>query len=269
MRANEEAKALHGEIGAFVGSKPYTAIYELQSEDGKDSEYCARIKFRPIHPFWNVRIGEILHNFRASLDNAIWELVKRNGNTPKRFLHAFPITDSDRAFHGGPGIGRPGISRLQGVDDAVMTIVEAFQPYKARDYGLDPHRHPFWVLRELSDIDKHRTLHVTVLAARVQEKMTIVTPDGVQLTDCDPIVERHWLVDGARMFGFTANRPVADREVQVQTEFAFRVVFDQQTVAEVPAVGGLNIMTVLRFIDDEVKAIGMGLRAVAEIAEGH
>src|SRR3990172_9343304 len=86
-RANEQAKALYEEIGTFMRAQPYTTLYELQSKEGENFEYLARLKFRPLNPMWNVRIGEILHNVRASLDNAIWELVRRNHHVPSRFIH--------------------------------------------------------------------------------------------------------------------------------------------------------------------------------------
>ncbi|MGE0057726.1 MAG: hypothetical protein AB7T32_07055, partial [Dehalococcoidia bacterium] len=124
-------------------------------------------------------------------------------------------------------------------------------------------------LRELSDIDKHSALHLTLMAARVLEKVDISYPDWIEITGADAIINRRWLVDGAELFSFLTDRPISNGDVEMRTKFEFRVVFDQATVARLPAVRGLNIMTVLKEIDDEVKALLMSLRAVSEIAKGY
>jgi hypothetical protein len=53
-------------------------------------------------------------------------------------------------------------SRGGKVDSRMMALVEAAQPYLRVD---DPTEHPLWLVREMSNIDKHRLLITATIAA--------------------------------------------------------------------------------------------------------
>lgn len=97
-------------------------------------------------------VGEVLHNFRSSLDYLAWALVKHTG---KRQLTArqareiqFPMASKRASFQSQWS------SRLRGVPIVpYQAIIDDFQPYRRTAAGR-----AMRTLRNLSDADKHRLL---------------------------------------------------------------------------------------------------------------
>jgi hypothetical protein len=111
---------------------------------------------------WATVIGDCVHNLRSALDHLAHELVVLGGGTPKsgRNGTAFPIYDSRLGPNGGPRIVQ--ITTVQGnVAADVLAFIEGLQPYERTD---EPLGHPLWVLSELDNMDKHRTLALTGVA---------------------------------------------------------------------------------------------------------
>ena len=51
---------------------------------------------------------------------------------------------------------------MNGLSDAAIAMLRSTQPFPALDGGTGQgHDSPLWHLKELSDCDKHRTLHLT------------------------------------------------------------------------------------------------------------
>jgi hypothetical protein len=100
---------------------------------------------------FGVILGDWLHNLRCALDHVIWQLVLLNGKKPTR-SNAFPIRDTKTGFDNT--VPR----ELRGLTASQRRLVEEFQPYRLAG---DPKQHSLAVLRDLSNIDKHRFVHVT------------------------------------------------------------------------------------------------------------
>src|SRR5437667_11229671 len=76
----------------------------------------------------------------------------------------FPIVgDENRkgASGKGPEMFKGQTNRIRGIDPKAQAIIEGLQPYQT---GAAWRRHPLWLLTELSNLDKHRLLHVTSTA---------------------------------------------------------------------------------------------------------
>jgi hypothetical protein len=97
-----------------------------------------------------VRVGEAIHNFRASLDSAIYALSGGKGRTQ------FPIEDREENFEarktGCLPNGEALAPFLKGVPDRERDLIQAVQPYEGVDWSRR--------VRTLSNRDKHRELIV-------------------------------------------------------------------------------------------------------------
>jgi hypothetical protein len=151
-RARNEIEGLHAEFDSYLDSQPYrpgvdfdprTRILTLSANIQKASD-----------PMWGVQVGEIVHNLRSALDHVVWELVILTTGRPPALptKNQFPIFKSHDGF------------RTRGIDDQLrcvrqdaVDLIQSEQPYRTGNYL----KHPLWHLQELSNIDKHRTLHIT------------------------------------------------------------------------------------------------------------
>lgn len=117
-------------------------------------------------------IGECVQSYRSALDHLAYQLLIANtkGRIPVKFSKRseFPIFNSGPKFRGkfnrkGEPLAGSGWARIQGIDSAAAAEIERLQPYHRRKR---PRSRILWQLQELSNIDKHRLLHVTQGAQR-------------------------------------------------------------------------------------------------------
>ncbi len=120
----------------------------LQSIDADVGAFLARDDVEP-PAYLGVLVGDFLHNLRCVLDHLVWQLVLLNEQEPS-YRHQFPITDKPGAFAGAT-------DSLRGVATEHQALIEQFQPYHVD--GGNPSQHMLAVLRDLSNIDKHRFVH--------------------------------------------------------------------------------------------------------------
>lgn len=113
-----------------------------------------------IDPIVAAIAGDIVHNLRSALDHLAWQLVLLDGGQPDEET-SFPLHESATNKHGNPRvlIIKPGIR-----DTAIMSAVEAMQPYTEARYGHDPRTDGLGIIRRLDNIDKHRLLLTVVHA---------------------------------------------------------------------------------------------------------
>ncbi|MGO8905512.1 MAG: hypothetical protein ACLQMH_07815 [Solirubrobacteraceae bacterium] len=121
----------------------------------------------PLH--LGVIVGDILHNLRCVLDHLVWQLVELNGRKPGEH-NQFPIFDTPKAYKEKAG------RYLRGVASEHKTLIETFQPYHLDG---DPAYHNLAVLRDLSNIDKHRFVHPVVIVGEGDAREVQFTELGV------------------------------------------------------------------------------------------
>jgi len=117
-------------------------------------------------------IGECVHQYRSALDHLLFQLVLANcrGRPSARAERRaeFPIFDSGPKFRGKrkrkgvPSTGS-GRAKIQDIAPSAQAVIERLQPYHRRK---NPRALSLRQLQELSNIDKHRLLHVTYSAFR-------------------------------------------------------------------------------------------------------
>lgn len=153
-RAQHHLKELHVEVGKmFTKDEVCTPVPGLNAQ-GKP---ILRVKNVPEpDPRLGVIIGDVAHNLRSALDHLVYQLCIPSGASEPADPEApaFPITSSSRRWRGAQW-------RLDQAREGTKTRIERLQPYHRRK---DPDTRLLWQLRELSDIDKHRLLHVAPAA---------------------------------------------------------------------------------------------------------
>lgn len=160
-RADEHLKSIENHISKVVTTDPDRFVSQYDQRRGK-------VITRP-HPslfvdrdYWASIAGDFVHNLRSTLDHMAHQLLILQGGTPRlgRGGTAFPILDTKVGPRGGPR--QVHISGDVGTcGGEVLAYVESLQPYHR---GNAAHSDPLWVLSELDNMDKHRTLAMTVTA---------------------------------------------------------------------------------------------------------
>ena len=210
----------------------YSGAHELVREGGIASgEYRWRIKILHSPPVcWSPVIGEFLYNVHSALDHLAWELACRHSapSEPAGTV-TYPIFKNKTRFWRKNKTGdyhrQSGAHRLERVPDDAREYIEETQPYTQGDASP---WHPLWLLHELSNEDKHKTLHV-VVSALASNRLSI---DGLVGVEVGPAaVARGPLGDGAvvlRIAVRVVDGFVGEAQLQLHPEFALDVAFSEQ-----------------------------------------
>ena len=155
-RAKSELEALHLAMRALSGSYQHRVVateYNPQSR-----RYALRMRIPQLPPDdWGVATGEIAHNFRAALDNLVWQLALLDNNEgyllglKRAEKPQFPIYIDAKTFQ---------YQGIQCLAKEHQATIERSQPYHA---GREAATQPLTLLQELNNADKHRVLPVTVI----------------------------------------------------------------------------------------------------------
>jgi hypothetical protein len=170
-RAEHHFRRLDAVITSYVERSPY--VPESKGTDkGNTRMVDTYVRLHePVPEILPLVVGDFLHNLRSSLDHLARGLVETQGNRPSDnppYATAFPI------HRDPPGRGRAQITG--GVHPRALAIVESLQPYNAPNGNS--REHPLYVLNHLSNIDKHRTLHLPVVALAGAEMTFRVGREG-------------------------------------------------------------------------------------------
>jgi hypothetical protein len=104
---------------------------------------------------WGVLIGDCIQNLRAALDHAAFQLVSEPTRSTEPDSITFPIFDNPKVFEAW----KKKQAWINAIDPQAVSIIDSLQPGGT----LSPHEHILWKLYRLSNIDKHRTVHVAAL----------------------------------------------------------------------------------------------------------
>lgn len=155
--AVQQVRALERDMDAWVATKPYEIAHHMEAQTGEDI-YTAMLREEP-DPLWSVRTGECLYGFRSALDHLALELAdKFTPTAPAAVVEGseFPI------FGSRAPTGAELKKRIGAIDPAAQAIIEALQPHHRGD--PDYTRDPLWMLNELCNVDKHRSLNIVVVS---------------------------------------------------------------------------------------------------------
>jgi hypothetical protein len=161
-RAKQHVEALDRELSPISDINSYVITKDIDNTTGEHI-----YSFQKVPPMPNgieLLFGEMLYNFRCSLDHLIWQLVLSEGNTPTQ-RNEFPIFNDISTYERKKG------SKLKGVSNAVVTIVDVLQPCYST--GENDYWKYLWYLQVLSNTDKHR--HLILSRRTLWETIRIAT----------------------------------------------------------------------------------------------
>ena len=235
QRAGEQIDALQAEMIGVLNTEPYPymprAHFDKQSQNLIVSVHVQKLP----EPMWGIKVGEIVHNLRSCLDHIVWQLVvHKHGRPPVTKMNQFPIFETEAGFDDR------GVKKfLHDVGSDAIDLIRSEQPFKTRQ---DTIKMPLWNLKELSDVDKHRRLHLTgamVSAFDVKfaplkfpVKIAVIEQRDTGPIQADAVLWRGF-VHGATEW------PFANRDVHFK--LTVDIAFDQGT----PAVGGWIVVGTL------------------------
>lgn len=158
-----------GVLAWFDGNEHFS--HNVEPDPDNSGQFLLKVSADkiPIAPC-SLVIGDVVQNLRSGLDHLVYELAA---------THTDPITKKDARNSQFPIIGdesAKGVtgngpvawknnalpSQLKCISPSAQSIIEKLQPYQL---GTSFRNHPLWRLAELSNIDKHRMLHVSAAYA--------------------------------------------------------------------------------------------------------
>lgn len=248
-RAQEHFDALHAAIDAVVAASPDELITKLDSQ-ANEHVFGINGGLDPLPSVFPLIIGDCLHNLRSSLDYLVYELSGRPAGEPSRQT-AFPICDSPHAYFGTRGNPNRAASRkVSQVDSAAAAAIERLQPYNREDGN--PHGDPLWLLSELSNEDKHRTLPVVRAYLLSMGAIDYVTQDDKFLFRREVPERTVAFEDSTDLFRLPIPPDiVAGYKMNVDTYVSFDVAFGDTIVSRGENVYGV-LCLILRHIEDVV-----------------
>jgi hypothetical protein len=152
-RSSKVFEELTATLGTYLERRPFEpeGAYEPASND-----WVVRFRVHEEPPIeCAVVIGDVIHDLRSAVDHLAWQLVIANGAEPTARTQ-FPIYSTEQSY---------GAERAQqvlvGMSDEDKRTIESFQPFR-QDAAAD-RPHELAVLQELSNVDKHRVVHATLI----------------------------------------------------------------------------------------------------------
>ncbi|HEU5319020.1 MAG TPA: hypothetical protein VFX49_23115 [Chloroflexota bacterium] len=196
---------------------------------------------------WGIVVGEAIQNLRIALDYVACELTletrRRLGKRAPKVRDdniAFPILLTPHSTNGKTGKVTKGgewkrVTRGQGaiagVPRRVQAMLKKLQPFYRRKPPAAAEGHPLWLLRTLSNRDKHRAISVVSFAGEaLQFKIRFLDPDAASKP---PRIRDLW----RREFG-----PLVD-----DTEVARLRFFHEVPFAQLAALGEVPMQVYHRF----------------------
>ena len=220
-RAHEHADSLENLILAWGNPKPQRFVTEVDDDTDPDYvhlRYLVRISSPLPSNTLSQILGDCINNYRAVLEHLIWELS---------VFHSGPNPPSPQRIKFPSRLSGTGSGGLHAVSSVVVTEVQWLHANCAsKNPGDLP---PFHMLCELSNVDKHSTIHVVYHYA----KDVKITTNPVIIGTCAEIVhDASPLKDGTVIARIAVPRPLwtpEQMEVHAVTEHGIVIAQTSRT----------------------------------------
>ncbi|HVT38197.1 MAG TPA: hypothetical protein VHE78_04080 [Gemmatimonadaceae bacterium] len=187
-------------VDAFIKNEPYKLSVKFDAQEDAYIAWLTEVTDMPAE--WRLMLGDIIQNTRSALDALTYALACKNLGGPPSDRQViqiqFVIVDDPGNWPGECG------RRLSCLHPDAVTVIHGLQPCHRTDRTK---RHALSVLRDLSNVDKHRHI-VLALAAAASSGITIThpaIPGGTEVVDGyvgpiekDTMVARWQYVAGGR-----------------------------------------------------------------------
>ena len=161
-RGLDQLKRLEVEIRDFIESPAGAIDFQY---DAQDLEVVGTISITKEVPLILATIiGEIVYDFRSTLDHLIYALTFKELKRPLDGTE-FPIFKDDALYsqlnRKGDPDRRSGLYKIRGITNpTARAIIRDFQPFTNLERGRNPENHFLWMLHEVNNADKHRRLQL-------------------------------------------------------------------------------------------------------------
>ena len=239
-RAHRHIEELKREAQTFHDSRPYE-LYATDEPETGDRYVRVRVKAQVPILFGTI-IGEIIHNLRAALDQAAWELVISNGGNPTNQIY-FPIGKDERDLELSIK------AKLMGASEKSKNTIRKIRPFRGGNDSI-------WKVHALDILDKHRAIipvgsclsHVTFDFTRLMRAMPGWSDLPTMPIAIRPADRLFPLKDGAAVLHHKAGTISADDN----PTFTFDIAFGEGQI-----VDGEPVLPTLQELTDAVAgAIG-------------
>lgn len=243
--AHQHIDALQRDIDDFLDREPYEATLKYND---KQARYVATIHAREEPPLerWGLMVGDIVHNLRSALDSlafAVW--VSDMGRLPSEDeAKAIQFVITDNAAFWNSERKR----RLSTMHPSVHAVFEKLQPYRR---GHPKPRDLLAVLRDISNVDKHRRVSVVMAVAN---EAGITVSDGISPTQTIS-GWRGRLVRDTEIASFDvrdSSGALIPRENHPDMDVSGKLAFDIRFGDGFPGFGG-NVVPVLRAMASHIE----------------
>jgi hypothetical protein len=254
-RAEEHMTALDEEWKAFGKTQSYKAVHEFKPDTGEWNTYLRLAKPIPIK--LSAILGDALNNMRSGLDHLVCRFVELHKSTVGKH-HSFPIYGDGADYDARVNQPRGKRDRPEPLDGlpaggAERALIEAAQPYHR---GKDWREHPLAILNKMTNVDKHRAIHVADSYPQATNALDLLTwiPDDAELID-------HTLI-------WQPGQPLEDRthiarlrfsDVHPATEVNVKVTFPLVLAFEDPEPGSHqgSVADILEYVSEIVRRAEM------------
>jgi len=248
-RAEQHLKALDQSIEQWVTRD----LIKVSTDRDRHGRVLIRLTKAPeVPPEWHARLGEFVHNLRSTLDHLAFQLNGAgSGDPPPNYGSSqFPI------FERGPDYRSKSRKMTRCMPPRAVAALERMQPYHRRK---DPDTRWLAVLRDLSNIDKHRRFPIT--ATTFQGTWFSLSLAGHRATDHE--IYYRPLRDNAIVASFEVPSLPPDVEPTVDFHYSLAVELERRGEPEPLALPGKRapLIYVLRKTRDFVAD-----RALPELA---
>ncbi len=242
-RATEHLYTLDAALAAFLKPDCYEIVNDAEVigkvSTPPDAPVRAVLRRRVIFKrnppllYWGTIIGDVVHNLRSALDHIVYTISYR-GN-PAEFANdnttAFPICDQSNTFHARRRREWKPLHEIRGIPPEAQAIIEGLQPYNRGNVAMKSD--PLWILREMDDIDKHRTIHISgwsahAIALDITELMPGVRLHSHSIRPTGAIESGAILVE----IDYSADFAIVNPDVPamyMDKEFLFTIAFSDDT----------------------------------------
>jgi hypothetical protein len=174
--AEEHRKELHAEIRKWCQSDPVETIRTSETHGSKATiRYVAKFRQHPPLQRWGLMFGDFVHNARSALDHLVYAIAFRESggrglpeNVQKKL--AFPICDDMSKW-------KTRCFTVEVLQANTRARIEGVQPYNRPQVDALPKL--LAVLRDFSDVDKHRVLKPEVCTLH-RAQIEVQSPDGMR-----------------------------------------------------------------------------------------
>jgi hypothetical protein len=183
--ARELIELFGSDVERYLGDENYQAVKEPQVFESDGSSRVA-LTLKIVHEapvdLLSVRIGDIVHNLRSSLDHAIFEISQSNraGMTIKNEkILKFPICVSEKDFEEDLKRGV-----IENLPSAAIEYIRSLQPFAKSEGTL-------FELREISNADKHRTIQITLISIPYMTRTMTTNLGGLEPKLCKRLLTKY------------------------------------------------------------------------------